>query len=467
MNHESGIKNSRGFTLIEALVFLFLFAVVSTAFFEAYAVGTRLIIESKNRLGATALANQKMEIIRSIDYDSIGTKHWNGSAWVYGIPAGDLLEDETISVNTRQYAVHTFVQYADDSFDGTLGGTPNDAIPNDYKRIRISVAWGSGGADQTVTVFANVSPNGVETSAGGGVLSINILDTSGSGISGVTVRLVNSATSVDLTTQTDATGNITLPATPASVPPGAQDYTLTVSKSGYYGAVTYPPYPTSAFDPIDELVSVNAGALNPITIKIDESSDIQIHTEDPFGAAVPSIATHTVGGRVLGTTSTPVPGTPVYAFSQDVSTDVSGDKTFAGESSGQYTFSITDTQYEFYKFSPEETARDIFEVIAGAEKNITAILLNKQIGSVKAVITNQADESPIAGASVRLFHALLLYDVTAATDQYGYAYFPTALPELAAGTYDITVSATGFGNYTGTVTVSGALVDKNIALTAS
>src|SRR3989344_2840825 len=274
MNHESGIKNSRGFTLIEALVFLFLFAVVSTAFFEAYAVGTRLIIESKNRLGATALANQKMEIIRSIDYDSIGTKHWNGSAGVYGIPAGDLLEDETISVNTRQYAVHTFVQYADDSFDGTLGGTPNDTIPNDYKRIRISVAWGSGGTDQTVTVFANVSPNGIETSAGGGVLSINILDTSGSGISGVTVRLVNSATSVDITTATDSTGNITLPGAPA----GTQNYALTVSKSGYYGAMTYPPYPTSAYNPIDEPASVGAGVLNPKTIVMDQASRSEEHT---------------------------------------------------------------------------------------------------------------------------------------------------------------------------------------------
>ena len=111
---------SKGFTLIESLVFLFMFTLISLVFFQSYTVGTRLIIESKNRLGATALANQKMEIIRSIDYSLIGTKHWNGSAWVYGIPAGDILEDETISVNTVKYSVHTFVQYVDDGFDGTL-----------------------------------------------------------------------------------------------------------------------------------------------------------------------------------------------------------------------------------------------------------------------------------------------------------------------------------------------------------
>lgn len=91
----------------------------------------RAILESKNRLGATALANQRMEIIRSIDYTSIGTKHWNGSAWVYGIPAGELIEEEDVSVNTTLYHVDTFVQYVDDTFDGV---TPTDTIPTDYKR---------------------------------------------------------------------------------------------------------------------------------------------------------------------------------------------------------------------------------------------------------------------------------------------------------------------------------------------
>ena len=160
-------RTRRGFTLIESLVFLFIFSLISVAFFQAYFVTARTIIESKNRLGATALANQKMEIIRSIEYDEIGTKSWNGSAWVYGIPAGELIENESVSVNTIQYQVDTFVQYVDDTFDGSA---PTDTIPTDYKRVRVTVSWGSGGSDQQVAIFVNFAPNGVDSSSGGGVL---------------------------------------------------------------------------------------------------------------------------------------------------------------------------------------------------------------------------------------------------------------------------------------------------------
>lgn len=216
MNHESGVVNMRGFTLIESLVFLFLFIVISLTFFQVYAVGTRLIIESKNRLGATALANQKMEIIRSIDYDAIGT--------TTGIPSGDLLEDEAISVNTVQYNVHTFVQYVDDDFDSTV--STGDAIPTDYKRVRLTVSWGNQGSDQAVIIFGNFSPKGVETAGAGGVLSINTLDGSGAGVAGVTVQIVNGAAGVNITATSDSTGNVMLPGAPA----GAEAYTISVSK---------------------------------------------------------------------------------------------------------------------------------------------------------------------------------------------------------------------------------------------
>jgi type II secretory pathway pseudopilin PulG len=456
----------KGFTLIEALVLLFVFSVIAMTFFETYAVGTRLIIESKNRLGATALANQKMEIIRSIDYATIGTKHWNGSAWVYGIPAGDILEDEAVAVNASHYNVHTFVQYVDDPFDGKLGGTPNDLIPNDYKRVRLTVSWGEGGS-QSVALYANISPNGIETSAGGGILTVNILDPTGAGIAGVTVHIVNNSASIDVTAQTDSTGNITLPGTPASTPAGTQNYILTVSKSGYYGTVTYAPYPTSSFDPVDEHVSVVTGVLNPVTIVIDRAADIVLHTEDPFGTAVPSINFSISGGRILGTSATPTPGTVIYSLTESSSTDTSGNKTYAAQSYGQYAFSISSAQYEFYKFTPPSSVLSTLDVVAGVNKNVAVVLLDKQIGSVKVLVKNQSDTNPIAGASVHLTNTGLAYDATQTTDQYGYVYFPTALPALTSGTYDMEVSATGFTSDTSTVSISGVLETKTILLTPS
>jgi Tfp pilus assembly protein PilV len=451
---KSKIKNQKslkGFTLIEALVFLFLFSLISIVFLQTYSVGTRLIIESKNRLGATALANQKMEIIRSIEYDAIGTTS--------GIPAGDLAEDETISVNTIRYEVHTFVQYVDDSFDSTV--STGDTIPTDYKRVRVTVSWGNLGTDQTVAIFGNFSPNGVESSTGGGVLSINVLDASGTGVTGASVHIVNSAAGVDVTGNTDSTGNLMLPGAPA----GTEAYTVTVSKSGYYGATTYPAYPTSSFNPVDVHASVVASALNQKTIVMDQSSDITLTTEDPFGTAIPSIGYTLTGGRVLGTD--PGTGEDVTGFSDTGTTDASGGASYPGESYGDYAITTSSTDYEFLKLSPETAVLDGFTAAAGSASNIKVILLDKNIGSVLVKVQNQADGTGLAGASVQLTNTTLFYDTTVVADQYGYAYFPTALPELVAETYDISVSLAGYGTETGSVDVNGVLETQIIGLTAN
>lgn len=450
MNQASTINDPRGFTLIESLVLLFIFAIISMTFLEVYTTGTRLIIESKNRLGATALANQKIEIIRSVDYGSIGT--------TTGIPAGNIPEYETVSVNTVKYRVHTFVQYKDDAFDGQSGGSPNDAIPNDYKRVKIDVAWGAMGTDQTVSLFTTIAPDGVETSAGGGVLSINILDSAGIGVPSAPVHIVNAAAGVNISTQTDATGNITLPGTPA----GTQNYVLTVSKSGYYGVMTYPPFPTSTYNPTDEHASVVNGVLSQKSLVMDQYSDIMVHSKDPFGTSVPSISFSMKGGKVLGTD--PVGGALVYGYDQNLSTSASGSLDIQDQSYGQYTLSESDARYELYKLNPEGTKYDVFDALPGGTTTKDMILLDTQIGSVKTVVTNQADGSPIMGASVHLSHTLLGYDVTQTTDQYGFAYFPTGLPELMPGTYDLEVSATGFQDNTSTATVGSTLETKALQL---
>jgi len=439
----------RGFTLIESLVFLFLFAIISLTFFQTYAQSTRLIIDSKNRLGATALANQKMEIIRSIDYDDIGTKHWDGTAWTYGIPPGELLEDETVLVNTVKYEVHTFVQYVDDSFDGTVA--TGDTIPTDYKRVRITVSWGDLSADRSVGIFGNFSPRGVETAGGGGVLAINILDASGAGVPNANVHIVNASASVNVTATTDATGNIMFPGAPA----GTENYVLTVSKNNYYGATTYPPYPTSAYNPVDVHASVVAGVLNQKTIVIDQFSDMTLMTQDPFGTVIPNIGYTLTGGRILGTN--PVSGNTVLEFSDTAVTDASGVATYVDQSYGQYLITIAGTDYQFLKFSPESTLVNEFTATAGVNTNVSAILMDTRIGSVQVKVRNQTDGSPLAGASVQLSNATLLYDVTIVTDQYGYAYFPTTLPALLPGTYDIEVSLSGFSDVNDSVVVNGAL----------
>jgi len=118
-----------GFTLVEAAVFLFLFSVITLTFYELFSLGSAHILETRRKLSATALASERMEMIRSLPYDSIGTRRPDGSGgWLYGIPAGDILETETVSRVGGTFSVHTVVQYEDDPFDGEAAEARISAI---------------------------------------------------------------------------------------------------------------------------------------------------------------------------------------------------------------------------------------------------------------------------------------------------------------------------------------------------
>lgn len=460
------LKNkTRGFTLIESLVLLFIFAVVSMVFMQVYMVGSRIILDSKNRLGAVALANQKMEIIRSIEYEDIGTKTWNGSMWVYGIPGGNLLQEEDVSINTRQYHVSTFVQYVDDAFDGKSGGSPNDTIPTDYKRVRVQVSWGST-ASERVVLFGNFTPNGLETAIAGGTLAINVLRANGTPVVGASVNVRNSSGSIAINGVTDATGNLSLPGTPAAT----QGYIITVSKSGYYGATTYPPYPTSSYNPVNIHATVVINRLNQFSIVMDQVANIALKTVDPYDQARPSINFNFTGGRILGTT----PSTGVAVVTRNdtnKTTNASGEYTYNDESHGLYTFTVgaaSTGQYELYKILPEtSTLPGRIDAAPGSTTQYKVVVLDKNFASLKVTVTNQATAVPIAGATVRLQNTTNGYDVSSTTDQYGFTFFPTTATPLPAASYTLTVSATGYGTKSKSVAISTGLIKEAITLTAN
>ncbi|MFZ1626246.1 MAG: hypothetical protein WAT81_00395 [Candidatus Moraniibacteriota bacterium] len=452
----SSVKKQPGFTLIEGLIFLFLFALITMVFFQTFAFGTALIQQSKNRLGALALANQKMEIIRSLDYNSIGT--------VTGIPSGDLLEDEAVQVNNSRYQVHTFVQYADDPYDGTLGGSPNDLVPNDYKRARVEVSWGNETESEKVMLFSTFAPLGIEQPAGGGILSINILDSQGNGLSGATVHITNSsvAPTVDVTTTTDASGNLFLVGAPAS----AQEYHVTFSKGGYFGSSTYAPFPTTAFIPIDVHASVVDAVVNQASFVMDQSSTLQLRTKDPFDVAVSDIDYQIDGGRQIGTESGT--GVAVHDFGETASTDTNGEHDYTNRSYGSYTWTLDtgETGHTFIRLSPESgSGENLITIAPNVTQEVQMILADNVVNGVLFTVTNSADGTAVSSASVHLTNTALAYDDTVTTSTYGKAYFPkTAAPGMVADTYDYEITASGLVTSTGTVTVTSGLESMSISM---
>ena len=448
--------SNRGFTLVEALVLIFLIVVVAVTFFSVFSSGTKGIIDSKKKLAAAEVANEKMETVRSLDYDDIGT--------TAGIVRGVLPEREVVSWDSGTYYVFTSVQYVDDPYDGTSNSDTTGT--NDYKKVRIKAAWEDDiNSNNSVVLVSNFAPPGIETNAGGGTLSINVLDSDMKSIGQANVHIVNSVLGIDTRATTDNTGNIIFPATPA----GDKNYSIEVSKNGYFTVKTYSPYPTSSFSPIDVHASVLDGQLTMVNLYTDKSSNLTVQTQDPFSANVGNVGYSLEGGKKIGDTAA-TPSVPVYAYKENLNSGSSGENKIADLSSGTYTFTFNAVSgYEFLKLNPIDThftENNKFILSAGTDWTQKAIFASKTLNSLLVTVQNKTDSKPIKGASVEVKNSLpTAYDKTLTTDDYGQAYFPDNLPELAAGAYTISVSADGFANKNDTTNVS-QLTKKTIQLIA-
>lgn len=451
------IKIKKSFTLIESLVFLFIFSLAVLTFYKAMTDGMTSIIDAKSRLGAVALANERMEIIRNLSYDQIGTQG--------GIPNGNIPQGETGIIKSGiSFNIHTSVVYIDDDTDDiavALGGS--DTRPDDYKRVTVSVSWGDGGASRTADLTSFFSPPGIEEVFTGGILSIKVVDnTLIQGIAGLSVHIVNNdvSPSINTTETTDADGKVVLLNYPIS-----DSYSLEISKSGYYTVQTYES--DSSMIARELPASVLSGAINPRTLITDVVSTINLVTEDPLGNSIPNISFDLKGGKQIGDTVAS-PSEPVYDFNETgQSSGSSGEKTFSNRIFGSYFFTFTNPtdDYEFLKMDPSVTTRDKFGILPG-NNDIAAIFMDKNVNSLLVTVSDSTDGTLINGATVELKNTALSYGpITLTTDQYGQAYFPDSSGPLTTDSgYELKVSADGYSDNTKTNLTIDKLTKEDVSL---
>lgn len=447
-------KNNSGFTLIEALTLLFIFALITVTFYSVMTAGLRYITYSKNRLGAVAVANEKMEIARNLNYDDVGTQG--------GDCSGDIPQGEDVTENGITYHVSTYATYVDDPFDGTLGGSPNDIAWHDYKKLVITVYWDYEQPNQdSVKVSSNfVSPSMETVNPDDGILSINVLSDQdgGAAVQGASVHVVNPDVGINEVVTTDSAGNVML----LGAKEGVQDYQITVSKDGYETVSTMPPYPdTPDYNPTDVNATVIAGTLNIANIIENRLAKLKVSTVDYLGDPVSGVDIKVNGGREMGTDPNS-PYTPTYNLDFSGQTDASGEKDFGEVSPGQYTFDMTSSGYALI-------GSDIvspYAVASGDDKNIILKVADKNSTTgLLVTVQDSSDSSPISGASVELVNSTLGYDETVTTDAKGLAFFPDSSDEFQPGDYDMTVTDGEHQDQTKTETInSGALTEDTVEM---
>lgn len=259
-------------SLIDVIVGTALLLIIFMALFGVFRASIALTAVAKARSGATALATEQMEYIRSVTYANTGT--------VGGIPAGVIDPEFETTLNGKEYTTRTFIQYIDDPADG-LDALDDTGIITDYKKIKVEVSYLINENTRNVSLVSNRTPVGIEAPESGGNLKIQVMDALGGPVSSAQVRVQNPNTNptVDLTAFTGATGFVFLPGAATST-----GYRITVSKNGYSSAMTY-DQDASNVNPNPGHLTVVEAETTQGTFPIDILSTLRVQTWEKIRAA--------------------------------------------------------------------------------------------------------------------------------------------------------------------------------------
>ncbi len=284
----------RGASLIDVVVGSFLVLVVFLSLFGLLRASLLVSSIAKARAAATSVATSQLEMVRSLDYDAVGT--------VGGIPAGSIPQNSTTVLDGYTFNVRTFIGYVDDAADG-IGGADVTGITTDYKQAKVSVTYTLNNKAREVALITNIVPPGLETTNGGGTLKIDVVGATGAPVAGATVRVVNTSISpsVNVTTFSSALGVVYLPgALPSS------EYQVTVSKSGYSSAQTYARDATNQ-NPTPGYLTVVKDQTTTGTFAIDTLASLIVRTFSPIESAT-TTDTFADSSRIVSATNTSVSG---------------------------------------------------------------------------------------------------------------------------------------------------------------
>lgn len=437
------IKKESGQSLIEILIAMAVFSILATAIFTLVASSYQLVSYNRARTTALHVAEQQLELIRNLPYDDVGT--------VGGIPSGTLPQDQQTQMNGLTYDVKTAIVYIDDPFDGTF---PTDTLPTDYKRVRVEVNWQgtSSSSRSPVVLLTDVAPKGVESTAGGGTLSILVFDANSNPVPQAQVTITASAANppVNVTLNTGYNGIIILP----GAPPCIACYHIVVTKNGYTSDRTYST--TEIANPNNPDKNVQQGQLTEVSFTIDKISTLNIASLQSRAnnfAPLANVGFHIKGTKTLGTDTS---SNSIYKVDNYYTTDGSG--LFALNNLEWDNYQISMATASSYTISGSNPILPL-QILPNTNTNFSIALSNSTPNSLLIEFVDSSS-NPIASVSAHLYDGSI-YDNTATSGatldpDFGQVFFSG----LSSETYSLDASASGYQNYSNTVPVSGATVDK-------
>lgn len=370
----------KGFSLVEMIVAVAIFALISVSIFQLLTSALAAIKVSRFKITAIALANEQFEIIRNLPYSDVGL--------VSGIPSGVIDHLQTLTRDNTEFLITTTIRNIDDPFDGTISGVPNDLSPADYKLVEVEVSCSVCGNFQPIALTTQVGPRGLETSSTNGALFVRVFDASGQPIAGAQVHIENNLESpaiiIDDTTNSDGL----LPVVDA--PPGVEAYEITVTKAGYSTDQTYLTGAVGNPNPTKPHATVSTQQLTQISFAIDQLSSLEIASVNDTCGAVPDITFNLEGSKQIGV--------DVPKYSAAKVTDGSGLLSLASLEWDTYDLDLTDAAHQLAGVIP------LFplSVNPGTSQNVKLIVESKYPNSLLVTVKDASTQLPLPNATVRL-----------------------------------------------------------------
>ena len=356
--------------------------IIAVSVYQAYAATINAVRVSRLKITATALANEQFEIIRNLPYTDVGV--------VGSIPNGQVPHLQNLVRDNTEFVVKTTIRNIDDPFDGTIGGSPNDLSPADYKLAELEISCPACRNFTTLHFTTQVGPRNLETASTNGALFVQVFDASGQPVSGADVHIVNNqavpAIVIDDTTNNDGLLQI------VDAPPGVEAYEITVSKSGYSADQTYQTGAPGNPNPTKPHATVALQQLTQISFAIDRTSTLDVASVTDTCGSLPSIEFSLDSSKLIGTNP------DVLKYSAPHITDGSGTKTISGLEWDTYNLNLTDGLYDLAGAVP------LLPVALNPNTNqdFKLIVSPKDVRSVLVTVKDASTQLPLSDATVRL-----------------------------------------------------------------
>jgi len=435
--------DKKGFSLIETLVGSAVFVIVALATYNAFVVLMNAAGASRAKVAATELANEQFEIIRNLPYVNIGI--------IAGLPVGKIARTQNLTRDGYTFTVLTTIRSVDDSFDGTLGGSPNDTSPADYKLADLDITCTNCKSFSPLSFTTLLAPHALETASTNGALYIRTIDANSNPVPGASLHIVNIQTNPDtiIDETTDNTGWLRI----VDAIPGTAAYNITATKTGYSQDQTYPVGGAAGASPIKPDSNVVTKAITQLSFTIDLLSSISVSSISSTCAALPNIGFSLTGTKTIGTNV-------LKYIAHSFTTNSSGAYSVSNLEWDTYAVLLTSASYDLAGTSLFPN----FALSPNENENLSLIVVPHVNGAL-LVSVQDSSGAAIDGATVHLQKTG--FDQTKTTNS-GSCATPGQVfwNGLASGTYTLSISSAGYQTYTNSaLSVSTTWQNKSVTLT--